>query len=30
MGFFMYNYYYGYGEPFKFDDTKIKKKFTNM
>lgn len=25
---FFYNYYYSLGEPFKFDETKIRKKFT--
>lgn len=30
LALFFYNYYYSLGEPFKFDDTKIKRKFTSL
>jgi hypothetical protein len=30
IALFMYNYYYGLGEPFKFEDAKVKKKFSNI
>jgi hypothetical protein len=30
IALFMHNYYYGLGEPFRFEDSKLKKKFTNL